>query len=85
MVAPLVFADDKAASLRKNTYDTIPRAQSLLSLRDSHQPMQVSGCQIDDCVFQNGHNFTNLKYQVVKLNLCEKESVCFISKLTLFG
>ena len=46
VIAPLVFADDKAASLRKNTYDTIPRAQSLLSLRDSHQPMQVSGCQM---------------------------------------
>ena len=39
MVAP--FLDDKAASLRQNTYDTIPRAQSLLSLRDSHQSMQV--------------------------------------------
>ena len=63
MIATLVFSDDKAASLRKNTYDTIPRAQSLLSLRDSHQPMQVSGCQIDDCVFKSGHNFTNLKCQ----------------------
>ena len=71
MIATLVFADDKAASLRKNTYDTIPRAQSLLSLRDSHQPMQVSGCQMDNCVIQF------YEFEVPNSKAFFQKSLCF--------